>query len=304
MSTVKPIGSSPDNAAYKVQSTDKAGQKAASGAVAEKPVEIKQIYPVSGVIASPGVVEPESYAADYYREGAPLPGDRNKSLPSRLISPFFSEKEGSSTPYASIRLRGRDVKNNNKEIDFIPAYTKFILESVQESSQERSQIIETFGETWVFLFGTRPLIYNFSGTLINTRNANWVQDFDFIYNNFLKGTRAVELKARTIISYGGRQVEGFLLSTSNQTVAATEEGVPFQMQMIVTKRNYLGFSEDFGIVRGPGGQTISDENLRRFVNQVAGPEGKGTSNPETSDDQNAVKTAMKGGSPASFKPIV
>jgi len=50
---------------------------------------------------------------------------------------------------------------------------EFLLIASQESSQEKYQLIETFGETVAFLFGERPKIYNYSGTLLNTDDYAW-----------------------------------------------------------------------------------------------------------------------------------
>lgn len=296
-------GSSPNGAAYKVPSTSKAGLKAGANPVDSKPVTTKQVFPSYGFLAPPEVARPENYTADYYRNGAPIDGNSAQRAPGRSLLPFGIEKEERGDAVtASIRIRGRDIKKNNEIVDYIPAYTKFILEGVDESYEERSQVVETFGDHYVFMFGQRPSIINFRGTLINSVNHNWLQDFMFFYDNYMRGTKAVELQARTILTYGGRQIEGLMLRTSNQTNAISEEGVPFNFSIILFSRNFLGFSEDFGIVRGPGGALISDPDLRALVDQQAGADGKGSSNPEVSEDQNAVKKAMSGGAPSTFTP--
>lgn len=266
-------------------------------------VTTKEVYPASGIVAPLGVaVDAEgNWVEDYYRDGTPTGNNRvtgMSKMPARMVEPFGTKADAAAAPIqSSIRVRGKN--KDGKEIDLLPAYTKFIISNVQESYTERSQIVETFGDAYVFMFGSRPSIFNFSGTLINSINVNWVQDFMFYYENYFRGTKLVELKARAILTYGGRQVEGMLLGTSNQTDAVTEEGVPFNFQLVVFKRNYLGFSEDFGLVRGPGGKIISDPKLRALVNRFAGPEGKGTAEPETSEDLNVVKDAAEGKQPPS-----
>lgn len=296
-------GSSPDGAAYKVPPTPKAGLKAGVSPVDSQPIQTKSIYPSAGFTATPEIPRPENYTADYYRNGTPIDGDSFNRAPSRSILPFGIEKDenGDKTP-STIRIRGKDKTKGNKIVDYIPAYTKYILEGVDESYEERSQIIETFGDHYVFMFGQRPSVFSFRGTLINSVNHNWLQDFMFYYQNFMRGTKAVERNARAVITYGGRQIEGLILRTSNQTNAISEEGVPFNFSVIVFSRNFLGFSEDFGIVRGEGGALISDPDLRALVEQQAGPEGKGSSDPKTSEDQKSVKKALSGGAPASFTP--
>ena len=292
------VGSSDPSSLAKLGKTAKATVKGAADPDDSKEVETKDILPTGAYIAHPAVARPENVVADYYRKGAPVSEtNAEERQTSRLLSPFGIQAEATGDITASIRIRGRDRKNQGQEVDYVPAYTKFILQDVKESYAERSQIIETFGDFYVFLFGQRPSMFQFSGTLINAVNHNWVQDFQFFYENFFRGSKTVELQARAIMTYGGRQVEGFILNTANQTIAATEEGVPFNFQMVVTQRNFLGFSEDFGVVRGPGGSLIRDSSLQNVLNQQAGAAGTGTSDGDTSDDQNAANDAMKGKKP-------
>jgi len=112
--------------------------------------------------------------------------------------------------------------------DLIPSYSRFILESVQEAHSERQQVVETFGDFYVFMYGERPPIYNFGGTLINSKNVNWVADFMLMYERFLRGTRCTENKARALLTYGGRQVEGYIINTSNQTAPLLRKGFRFR----------------------------------------------------------------------------
>lgn len=303
MATFNPVGSSPPNASYKVPSNSKDALKDIAQPKETKKIEVKEITVASGFVAPEGTEDATSFTADYYRNGGPIEGDQNNIGNSRSILPFGIDKDYNGDRVASsIRLRGLDSKKK-KVIDYIPAYTKFILDAVQESYAERSQIIETFGDHYVFLFGARPSIFQFSGTLINSVNVNWLQDFMFYYENYFRGTKTVDLKAKIILTYGGRQVEGIILNTSNQTNAITEEGVPFSFSMVILQRNFLGFSADFGIVRGPGGTLIADKNLRKLVNDMAGVEGAGTSEVKTSEDQKALKDILAGEqAPANFSP--
>jgi len=220
--------------------------------------------------------------ADYYRNGI-YDLDGNMTTLPRQYEPY----EGNDA--ASIRIFG--LKDN---ADMLPAYTKFILDSVQESHTERSQIVETFGDFYVFMFGERPPVYNFSGTLINAKNASWVTDFMFMYDMYLRGTRCVENNAITLVTYGGRQVEGLILSTSNQTSAAVEGGVPFQFSVVVFERRYYNFSPDMGYVMGKDDKLSVDKKFVDMLNKVAGKDGKGTSTEGLSTAIQATKSVTDG----------
>jgi hypothetical protein len=152
---------------------------------------------------------------------------------------------------ASIRIVG-PKKGSKEEVDLIPPYTKFFLQSTQESSQERSQIVETFGDFYVFMFGKRPEITTFSGTLLNAKNASWYNDFKFMYQNFLRGTKCVENNARIVLTFGGTQVEGLMLNASKGRNAEIEHGVQFSFQLLILDETFINFSNDFGLVVSDG----------------------------------------------------
>jgi hypothetical protein len=226
---------------------------------------------------------PEWVVQDYYRDG-----NSSAYLP-RSIDTFA---DANNSP-ASIRIYGSS-NANEQERDFIPAYTKFILSGTQEAHQERAQIVETFSDFYVFFYGEKPPIYTYNGFLINAKNINWVADFMYYYDNHMRGTKCVESKTRLILTYGGRQVEGYILSFGMQTQAETENGVPITF----TKKNQIGFSDDFGLSKKKGNNE-EDATLRKLLDAVAGKSGKGSSNIASSKAYNEVKSVMaRGRSPA------
>lgn len=219
---------------------------------ATRVVELKQVTPTEGFGKFP-VVQPSTVTpADFYRRGKVGPpnavGVVNFEEQPRAITEFSSEEKE-----ASIRVVGKLKKSSKtQDQDLVPPFTKFLLESISEAHTERSQIVETFGDFYVFFFGERPPIYTFSGTMVNTKYASWVQDFMFYYEKFLRGTRSVENNARIVLTYGGRQVEGFILNVSTQTNAATENGSQFSFQVLILDRKILQVSADFGLVEADG----------------------------------------------------
>lgn len=227
-------------------------KKAAVSPQPDAVVERSDVTPTEGFSKFP-VVQPATVtAADFYRRGRlaenSTPGAPSYAVNPRAISDFAGEEKE-----ASIRLVGKLKKGSKTEDqDLVPPYTKFLLEGISEAHTERSQIVETFGDFYVFFFGERPPIYTFSGTLLNTKYANWVQDFMFYYDKFIRGTKSVENNARIILTYGGRQIEGFILNVSTQTNAATDNGTQFSFQVLVIDRKVLQLSADFGLVEADG----------------------------------------------------
>jgi len=228
--------------------------------------------------------------ADWYRYGQPsqTPDKLYDRLP-KTISPMDGEEP------ASLRVFGRNKANaKSGDVELVPPFSKFILESMQEGHSERAQIIETFGTFYVFMFGERPPTYSFSGTLINTKDINWRTDFQFYYDNYLRGTKCVENSAHLVMTYGGRQIEGFMLNFQTQTDSSLEAGVKVSFQVVVTSRLVLlNRSADFGILNKNGQQT-SDSTITSLLNSIAGPDGKGSSLAAADEAYGEVKKSLAG----------
>lgn len=121
-------------------------------------------------------------------------------------------------------------------ISVVPPYTKFFLESVSEDRMEKSQIIETFGDFIVFFFGRRPEVYQFSGRLLNTKNHDWKNDFQEMYEYFLRGTKAVENNSTVFIQYDDVLAEGFLINCHLEYHGVSNNECPFSFSMLVIDR--------------------------------------------------------------------
>lgn len=119
-------------------------------------------------------------------------------------------------------------------------YSNFLLQSVAEDRQEKSQIVETFGESFIFLFGERPKMMTFSGILANTADFNWEAEWWFNYDKFLRGTRCVENDAQVFLSFDHTIVGGFILGCSAQKSSQERNWVNFTFQMFVN--SYTNFS--------------------------------------------------------------
>lgn len=269
--------------------TSRTAQKLAALKQKTKAVEKADLFPTESMGSIQyDIKPPESRSADYYRDGKYQESERGAfEIAPRGFVPIDNQEN-----FSSIRIYGKNQKGVIGDI--IPAYSKFIIESVQESSTERSQIIETFGDFYVFMFDKRPSIYNFSGQLINSYRTNWVNDFTFMYENYFRGTKCVEMNARTLITYGGRQVEGLILNMATQTSAAVEGAVALSFSVVVFDRKYFLFSEDLGFSSVDGVNLLEDEKMTKLLSNIAGPEGRGMSSVAVSDANNVVKDVMDG----------
>jgi len=114
-------------------------------------------------------------------------------------------------------------------------YSNFFIRNVQEQRHEKQQIVETFGDSWIFFFGEAPRMWNVSGMLLNTADFNWRAEWWENYERYFRGTRLVELGARLYIMYDDIIVEGYMVSANAQEAAEpVPAAIPFNFQMFVT----------------------------------------------------------------------
>jgi hypothetical protein len=255
------------------------------------------VFPANGYIPKPADTSTvKTFLADWYRNGNS--GTEFASFDARTLEDFDNTSAGGYSGIAQLYVFKKDGKEDKP---LVPPFSKFILESVTETHAERSQIVETFGDFYVFVYGERPPMYNFTGTLINAKNANWLADFKYYYENYLRGTKCVEQGARLVITYGGRQIEGFMLSMQTMTDASIEKGVKLSFPVVVTKKSFIRYSYDLPYVT-TNGVTGFNASLAGQLQAIAGPEGKDTSTPEVSTANTAATTAMSGGPAAGPTP--
>jgi len=145
---------------------------------------------------------------------------------------------------SAVKVSSHTSGTNNK-VDIIPEYTKFFLETMSESYDEKYQFIETFGETYAFFYGERPKVFTFSGYLLNLSNYNWLNEFTYFYDKFWRGTKAVSRDAQVYMNYNYQQISGYVLNMRINLQAATDKAAPFSISVFVTDRTILaGNPED------------------------------------------------------------
>lgn len=113
-------------------------------------------------------------------------------------------------------------------------YSNFLLQNVAEQRMEKQQILETFGEPYIFFFGERPRMLQFSGVLLNTFDFNWEAEWWENYEYYLRGTRCVENDARVFLSYDETLVSGYIVDSAATKNANERNHVNFQFTMFLT----------------------------------------------------------------------
>jgi len=119
-------------------------------------------------------------------------------------------------------------------MNFTTQYTNFLVQSVQEERHEKQQIVDTFGESYIFFFGEAPRMLRVSGLLLNTADFNWRSEFWANYERYFRGTRLVEMGARLYLIYDDVIVEGYMVGASATDNANQPNVIPFNFQMFIT----------------------------------------------------------------------
>jgi hypothetical protein len=141
-------------------------------------------------------------------------------------------------------------------------YLDFLLQNIQESSQEKVQVSEVLSDAYVaFFFGRKARMYSFQGALLNTVQDNWYDAWHILYNNVLRGTRLADIGFPVTIAYDWRRITGYLVGNTTSLDGNMETSVSLGFQVLV---------KDVGIFRasdapGPTFALANDDPSQIFI---------------------------------------
>jgi hypothetical protein len=147
---------------------------------------------------------------------------------------------GSQTPVMDPETH--DVNPNSIKGD---AWTDWILQGVREERMEKTQVVETFGETYLYAFGERPRSLVFSGLLMNTLDYNWRAIFWENWDKYFRATKLVENNARIYIGFDDILVEGYPMNAVASQTADSPNALSFSFNFFVTNYTNLAAQRDF-----------------------------------------------------------
>lgn len=169
------------------------------------------------------VAEPEKVAIRRPYRGIQIKDDTYAVLSVR-------RPDGSPIPLVSSSAPGDRDRVVGETYD----YSDFILQQVTDQRVEKQQIIETFGDAFVYFFGERPRMLTFQGQLMNTEDFNWRAQFWHNYDQNFRGSRLVQNNARCYLAYDTIVIEGYPISAVAVDDADNPYQVSFQMTMLMT----------------------------------------------------------------------
>ncbi len=162
-----------------------------------------------------------------------------------------------------------DIVTSRDGIAYTTQYSNFLIQTVQEDRREKQQIVETFGDAYIFFFGEAPRLLNVQGLLLNTADFNWRAEWWENYERYFRGTRCVEYGARIFLFYDDIIAEGYILSANAVDNAAQPEVIPLNFQMFVTGYMNMSLIGDPNFPRPTGDIDYSepasyDQALRQY----------------------------------------
>lgn len=124
--------------------------------------------------------------------------------------------------------------------DFMSSSTSnLIIQSVSESREEKQQIVQTFGEDFVYFFGERPVMTRFTAILPDSVEFQYAAEFWRNYERVLRGTSLVTRNLRAYVSVGRKVYEGYLVSASTQRQADQPRVIQLTFTLYTTRTSYL-----------------------------------------------------------------
>lgn len=139
---------------------------------------------------------------------------------------------------------GVTVKTSASSDPASNVWTDWLLQSVHEERAEKTQIVETFGDTFLYAFGQRPRVLSFSGILFNTADYNWRAIFWENWDRFFRASQLIRMNARMYIYYDEVLVEGYPMNAAADQVAADNQVMSFNFNFFVT--NYVNLVAQAG----------------------------------------------------------
>ena len=128
--------------------------------------------------------------------------------------------------------------------------SNFILQSVQESRAEKTQIVQTFDNSYIFFYGEQPRTLALQGVLMNTEDFDWRAEWWANYNKYFRGTALVRMNSILELTWDDITVKGYILDSTCTEQTDAPYNVNLGFTLFVTSyvnRKDNNFSEDFPV---------------------------------------------------------
>jgi len=172
-------------------------------------------------------------------------------------------------------------------------FKAFSLQGIAETDSERYQLHETFEGEVLYLFGRRPRIWTMQGIVVNGRRAldppedveetpqekgnRLAKDMDYAnrllqsWEDYYRGSKSVELQARTFVSYEDSVQESTLLELTVVRNAQIPAAANVTITFVVHQRAFSGQEYTEGITSPNLADLIDKNNSGLFARDKIKP---------------------------------
>ena len=114
----------------------------------------------------------------------------------------------------------------------IPPIRNFFLTAMNFSHQERAQVMETFDALDVTMLGRKAVLVTLTFEMYNTDNKNWRDQWMYLWDKYLRGSKAAAAKNRIVITADNLILEGVMLEYSFQEQGMKQNSIGISVNMI------------------------------------------------------------------------
>lgn len=118
-------------------------------------------------------------------------------------------------------------------------FSNFLIQGISEAREEKSQIVVTFGAPYIYFYGEQPRFIQVQGVLLNSEDFNWRAEWWQNYDQYLRGTRCVERKARVYLTWDDILVEGYMMNSNCQESSENPLHVSLTFNLFLTNYTSL-----------------------------------------------------------------
>lgn len=114
--------------------------------------------------------------------------------------------------------------------------TSFLLQSIQYQDEEKSMVMQTFGEdSAVYFLGRSPRTMVFNGILIDDQMNNWFYKFMIAYDKLLRGTKVARNFRIVSLTLPNAKVAGTIMGMNYSQEASNDNTIQFSFTLLVKK---------------------------------------------------------------------
>lgn len=115
-------------------------------------------------------------------------------------------------------------------------YVDFLLEQFSVQNQELHQVVEVLSDAYVsYFFGQAAPRANLSGVVLNTRQDDWFDAWNILYQDLIRGTHLARRNQILIVRVDTRLYYVVPIANSESLTAITESAGRFALQVLVKK---------------------------------------------------------------------